>query len=188
MYTSGSTGTPKGVEIRHRSILRLVCDVDYIELGSRTRMLHAAPLGFDASTLELWGPLLNGGCVVVHDEQLPTGAGLEATIRRHGVTTAWLTAALFNAVVDEDPRRLSGLQELFTGGEALSVDHVRRMRGAAPGVALHNGYGPTECTTFPCTTRIDDVPAGRPSLPTRPPPPPHTSTLPNPPGAHNTPA
>src|SRR3546814_6733781 len=73
-------------------------------------MLHAAPLGFDASTLELWGPLLNGGCVVVHDEQLPTGAGLEATIRRHGVTTAWLTAALFNAVVDEDPRRLSGLQ------------------------------------------------------------------------------
>src|SRR3546814_404693 len=42
MYTSGSTGTPKGVEIRHRSILRLVCDVDYIELGSRTRMLHRA--------------------------------------------------------------------------------------------------------------------------------------------------
>src|SRR3546814_2296188 len=40
MYTSGSTGTPKGVEIRHRSILRLVCDVDYIALGSRTRMLH----------------------------------------------------------------------------------------------------------------------------------------------------
>src|SRR3546814_3574608 len=30
MYTSGSTGTPKGAEIRHRSILRLVCDVDYI--------------------------------------------------------------------------------------------------------------------------------------------------------------
>src|SRR3546814_11141 len=165
MYTSGSTGTPKGVEIRHRSILRLVCDVDYIELGSRTRMLHAAPLGFDASTLELCGPLLNGGCVVVHDEPLPTGAGLEATIRRHGVTTARLTAALFNAVVDEDPRRLSGLQELFTGGEALSVDHVRRMRGAAPGVALHNGYGPTECTTFTCTHRIDDVPAGATSIP-----------------------
>jgi amino acid adenylation domain-containing protein len=165
MYTSGSTGTPKGVEIRHRSILRLVCDVDYIELGPQTRMLHAAPLGFDASTLELWGPLLNGGCVVVHDEELPTGAGLEATIGRHGVTTAWLTAALFNAVVDEDPRRLSGLQALFTGGEALSVDHVRRMRAAAPATALHNGYGPTECTTFTCTHRIDDVPADAASIP-----------------------
>src|SRR3546814_4120783 len=76
-----------------------------------------------------------------------------------------LTAALFNAVVEEDPRRLSGLQELFTGGEALSVDHVRRMRGAAPGVALHNGHGPTECTTFTCTHRIDDVPAGATSIP-----------------------
>src|SRR3546814_13050244 len=105
-------------------------------------MLHAARLGFYSSTLELWGPLLNGGCMVVHDEQLPTGAGLEATIRRHGVTTAWLTAALFNAVVDDDPRRLSGLQELFLGGEALAFDHVRRMRGAVHGVALPKlGHG-----------------------------------------------
>jgi len=69
-------------------------------------------------------------------------------IARHGVTTAWLTAALFNTVVDEDPRQLAGLRELFTGGEALSVDHVRRMRSAAPETRLRNGYGPTECTTF----------------------------------------
>ncbi|MBJ7574535.1 amino acid adenylation domain-containing protein [Luteimonas sp. MC1828] len=175
MYTSGSTGTPKGVEIRHRSILRLVCDGGFIELGPDTRMLHAAPLGFDASTLELWGALLNGGCVVVHDEALPTGAGLAATFDRHGVTTAWLTAALFNAVVDEDPRQLSGLRTLLTGGEALSVDHVRRMREAAPGVALHNGYGPTECTTFTCTHPVPDrlpddatsIPIGRPIADTR---------------------
>lgn len=159
MYTSGSTGTPKGVEILHRSILRLVCGVDYIALGPETRMLHAAPLGFDASTLEIWGALLNGGCVVVHGEAVPTGEGLARTIARHGVTTAWLTAALFNTVVDEDPRQLAGLRELFTGGEALSVDHVRRMRSAAPETRLRNGYGPTECTTFTCTQAIDDVPA-----------------------------
>ena len=170
MYTSGSTGTPKGVEIQHHAILRLVCDVDYVALGPGTRMLHAAPLGFDASTLELWGALLNGGGVVVHDEAIPSGAGLAATIARHDVTTAWLTAALFNAVVDEDPGHLAGLRELFTGGEALSVDHVRRMRRAAPRVRLCNGYGPTECTTFTCTHAIpadldDDVtsiPIGRP--------------------------
>ncbi|MFC5593972.1 polyketide synthase [Lysobacter niastensis] len=158
MYTSGSTGTPKGVEIRHRSILRLVCGVAYIELGSSTRMLHAAPLGFDASTLEIWGALLNGGCVVVHGEAVPTGEGLASTISRHGVTTAWLTAALFNTVVDENPQHLAGLDELFTGGEALSVEHVRRMRLEAPATRLRNGYGPTECTTFTCTHAIDDVP------------------------------
>ncbi len=133
-------------------------------------MLHAAPLGFDASTLELWGALLNGGCVVVHGEMLPTGAGLAATIARHGVTTAWLTAALFNAIVDEDPRQLAGLQDLITGGEALSVGHVRRLRAAAPGTRLYNGYGPTECTTFTCTYPIPlelaadtvSIPIGRP--------------------------
>ncbi|MET0892540.1 MAG: amino acid adenylation domain-containing protein [Pseudoxanthomonas sp.] len=170
MYTSGSTGMPKGVEIPHRAILRLVVGVDYVDLGPDTCMLHCAPLGFDASTLEIWGPLLNGGRVVIHDEALPTGAGLARSIRQHGVTTLWLTSALFNAVVDEDPQQLAEVRELFTGGEALSVDHVRRMRVAVPGMRLNNAYGPTECTTFTTThpvpaTLAEDlasIPIGRP--------------------------
>lgn len=165
MYTSGSTGTPKGVEVTQRAIVRLVCGANYVPLDADTRLLHAAPLGFDASTLEIWGALLNGGCIVVHGEAVPSGPGLAATIARHGVTTAWLTAALFNAVVDDDPRHLAGLRELITGGEALSVRHVRRMREAAPEVRLSNGYGPTECTTFTCTWAIDAVPADASAIP-----------------------
>ncbi|WP_354400011.1 amino acid adenylation domain-containing protein [Variovorax sp. OAS795] len=170
MYTSGSTGTPKGIEICHRAILRLVIGVDYADLAPGRAMLHAAPLGFDAATLEIWGPLLNGGCCVIHGERVPTGAGLAATIARHGVHTAWLTAALFNAVVDDDPAHLSGLRHLITGGEALSVPHVRRALSALPQLTLSNGYGPTECTTFAATYRIPhalpaelrSVPLGRP--------------------------
>ncbi|MGE8202296.1 MAG: non-ribosomal peptide synthetase, partial [Variovorax sp.] len=170
MYTSGSTGTPKGIEICHRSILRLVVGVDYVALAPGRAMLHAAPLGFDAATLEIWGPLLNGGCCVVHEERVPTGAGLARTIARHDVHTAWLTAALFNAVIDDDPAHLSGLRHLFTGGEALSVPHVRRALAALPGLTLSNGYGPTECTTFAATHRIASplpedlrsIPLGRP--------------------------
>jgi len=165
MYTSGSTGTPKGVEVPQRAVVRLVCGANYLRLDSATRMLHAAPLGFDASTLEIWGALLNGGCIVVHDEAVPSGAGLAARIARHGVTTAWLTSALFNAVVDDDPQHLRGLRDLITGGEALSVDHVRRMREALPEVRLSNGYGPTECTTFTCTFVVDAVPEDARSIP-----------------------
>ena len=175
MYTSGSTGVPKGVQIEHRSILRLVGDVDYVRLDADTRFLHAAPLGFDASTLELWGPLVHGGAGVVYRDHVPTGPGLAAAIVRHGVTTAWLTAALFNAIVDDDPRHLAGLRQLYTGGEALSVAHVRRALAALPDTELHNGYGPTECTTFTTTHRIGRelpadaraVPIGRPIADTR---------------------
>lgn len=175
MYTSGSTGVPKGVQIEHRSIVRLVGDVDYVRLDADTRFLHAAPLGFDASTLELWGPLAHGGAVVVHAEPVPTGRGLARSIASRGVTTAWLTAALFNAVVDDDPGHLRGLRQLYTGGEALSPHHVRRALAALPGLELHNGYGPTECTTFTTTHAIGRdlaadaraIPIGRPITDTR---------------------
>ncbi|MBF5042081.1 amino acid adenylation domain-containing protein [Aggregicoccus sp. 17bor-14] len=175
MYTSGSTGQPKGVQVPHRAINRLVCAVDYVDLGEAQVLLHAAPLAFDASTFELWGALLNGGRVVCHPERVPTAAGLRECIARHGVTTAWLTAALFNALVDEDASCLRGLSQLLTGGEALSVTHVRRAQAALPGTQLINGYGPTECTTFAATYRIPRelpptqraVPIGRPIRDTR---------------------
>ncbi len=157
MYTSGSTGTPKGVCIPDRAILGLVCDVGFIDLGADTVFLQAAPLGFDASTLEIWGPLLNGGQLAIHHEAVPTATGLGEAIRRHGITHLWLTAALFNSVVDEDPHQLHGLRQLFTGGEALSVRHVRRMCETEPDIALFNGYGPTECTTFAVTHAITDL-------------------------------
>src|SRR4029077_5732368 len=126
MYTSGSTGKPKGVQIEHRSIIRLVGRPAYVELTPATRFLHAAPLGFDASTLELWGPLLHGGACVVYTDPVPTGRGLARVIAAHGVTTMWLHPALFNSVVDEDPRLLAGVKQLFTGGEALSPSHIAR--------------------------------------------------------------
>ena len=175
MYTSGSTGTPKGVEVVHRAINRLVRRVSYVRLGPDEVLLHAAPLAFDASTFEIWGALLHGGKVVLHPEAVPTARGLRDCIERHGVTTAWLTAALFNTIVDEDARALGGLRQLLTGGEALSVTHVRRALDATPQTQIINGYGPTETTTFatchpiprslPEGTRT--IPIGRPIRDTR---------------------
>ena len=166
MYTSGSTGEPKGICIPHAAVLRLVLEAEYVDLGRGETVLHAAPLGFDASTFEIWGPLLNGGCCVLHDEVLATPAGLARTIRRERVRTAWLTAALFNSVVDADPQHLAGLRQLLIGGEALSVGHVRRALQAWPDLILINGYGPTETTTFAATYRIPhEVPADTRSIP-----------------------
>ena len=57
---------------------------------------------------------------------LPTGAGLSETIARHKVSSAWLTAALFNAIVDENASHLAGLKELLIGGEAYQIRAIAR--------------------------------------------------------------
>jgi amino acid adenylation domain-containing protein len=154
MFTSGSTGVPKAVYAPHRAVTRLVCGVEYVRLDAETRVLQLAPLSFDASTLEIWGPLLNGGTVVVHPQDLPALVDLGHTMARHGVTTAWLTASLFNRVIDTAPEILRPLRQVLTGGEALSVPHVVRALAALPETTIVNGYGPTETTTFATTLTI----------------------------------
>ena len=166
MFTSGSTGMPKGVVIPQRAVLRLVTNPRYMQLDTHTRMLQAAPFGFDASTLELWGPLLNGGCCVLHRELIPSARGLAKTISELQVNTAWLTSALFNNVVDGGVKHLQGLKQLLIGGEALSVTQVRRALAELPELRLINGYGPTESTTFACTYDIPrDLPEDAKSVP-----------------------
>ncbi|MGY2421006.1 AMP-binding protein, partial [Pseudomonas tolaasii] len=64
MYTSGSTGTPKGVLVPHRAITRLVINNGYAEFNPQDRVAFASNPAFDASTLDVWAPLLNGGAVV----------------------------------------------------------------------------------------------------------------------------
>ncbi|MEY4580869.1 MAG: linear pentadecapeptide gramicidin synthetase LgrC, partial [Pseudomonadota bacterium] len=112
LYTSGSTGTPKGVEVPHRAVDRLVKHSKFARFGSDVTILQAAPVAFDASTFEIWGALLNGGKLALYPDALPTTSGLARAIAQHGVTTMWLTAALFNAVIDDDPLVLAPLRQL----------------------------------------------------------------------------
>jgi amino acid adenylation domain-containing protein len=175
MFTSGSTGRSKGVEVPHRAIVRLVQAQDFARIGPQESWLHMAPTSFDASTLEIWAALLNGGRCVVLEEPLPTPGLLADTICRHGVTSAWFTATLFNTLVDEAPESFAGLQQILVGGEALSPEHIRRAFKQLPGVRFVNGYGPTENTTFTCCHVISQqdvetgsaIPIGRPIANTR---------------------
>src|SRR5262249_24843293 len=170
LFTSGSTGRPRGVEVLHRGIVRLLFGADYASLGPEEKILQLAPLSFDASTFEIWGALLHGGEVVVFPDDLPSAGALGEAIARHGITTLWLNASLFNAIADENPSALSPLRQLLVGGEALSVAHIERARRFLPATALVKGYGPTENTTFSCCysipERIDpaaaSIPMGRP--------------------------
>src|SRR6267378_1472513 len=174
IYTSGSTGRPKGICIEQRSVVRLVRSTNYVELGPQEVFLLFAPISFDASTLELWGSLLNGARLVVCPAGLLSPQELGRVIQEHGVTTLWLTAALFHQMVDEQIGSLQGVRQLLAGGETLSPSHVCRMLEVIGKNRLINGYGPTENTTFTCChvmtaqSRIErTVPIGRPISNTR---------------------
>ena len=170
LYTSGSTGQPKGVLVPHQAILRLVIHPDYCDLGPGTRMLQHSPVAFDASTFEIWGTLLNGGELVLFPEAPMTLRSLGEAVRDNGINTLWLTAGLFHAMVDERIDDLAGVTQLLAGGDVLSPSRADAILTRFPDLALINGYGPTENTTFTCCHRItrndctsgQAIPIGRP--------------------------
>ncbi|MFD9220700.1 amino acid adenylation domain-containing protein [Streptomyces sp. NPDC060064] len=167
-YTSGSTGTPKGVCVPHRAVLRLVVGADFISMDSTDTFLHFAPVAFDASTLEIWGALLNGATLAVAPSGDLSLAELLRFVRDERISVMWLTAGLFHRAVDQGLTDLPHLRHLLAGGDALSVAHVNRAVAAIPHTAVTNGYGPTENTTFTTTHTVREpvdsatVPIGRP--------------------------
>jgi len=169
MYTSGSTGRPKGVMVPHRAVVRLVKNTNYAELTDQETFLQFSPVSFDASTLEIWGPLLNGGCLAIMPPGEQSLAELGAAIRTYGVTSMWLTAGLFNVMVEQRLEDLRPLRQLLIGGDVLSPAHVAKALAELPACKMINGYGPTEGTTFSCCHPIQDddgraasIPIGRP--------------------------
>ena len=165
MYTSGSTGRPKGVVVPHIAVVRLVMGQTYAAFGPHLRTLLLAPTAFDASTFELWAPLLHGGTCVVFPDQLPDFSPLAKVLREGRVNCLWLTAGLFNQVIDHAPDMLSTVDQIITGGDVLSMPHVRRATELLPNARLTNGYGPTESTTFACSHDIRPEDLGRVSVP-----------------------
>ncbi|HEX6355903.1 non-ribosomal peptide synthase/polyketide synthase [Actinophytocola sp.] len=166
MFTSGSSGVPKGVAVSHHDVVGLAGDRRFAG-GAHSRVLLHSAAAFDASTYEVWVPLLAGGRIVVAPEGDVDADVLRGAVSRHGVTAVWLTAGLFPVMAHDDPSCFTGVREVWTGGDVVPADAVRRVLDACPGLVVVDGYGPTETTTFATAYRVpsmvpDLVPIGRP--------------------------
>nr|WNA11485.1 nonribosomal peptide synthetase [Kitasatospora sp.] len=173
MYTSGSTGRPKGVVTTHRNITALALDPRFDPTAHHRVLLHS-PTAFDASTYELWVPLLNGNTLAIApagDLDIHT---LQHTITEQQITALWLTSSLFNLIVEHAPDTFTNVRQIWTGGEAVSGTTVRHLHTTCPNTTVIDGYGPTETTTFATHhpthtpyTGPTTVPIGRPMANTR---------------------
>jgi len=173
MYTSGSTGSPKGIAVTHRDVAELAVDPCW-RGGDHQRVLAHSPHAFDASTYELWVPLLSGGQIVIApagELDIPT---LAQTITQHGITSLFVTTALFNLMAEQCPGCFTGMRQVWTGGETVSATAISHVLNTCPTTTIVNGYGPTETTTFATHHLIrapydpgPTVPIGRPMANTR---------------------
>ncbi|MFI6907015.1 amino acid adenylation domain-containing protein [Nonomuraea sp. NPDC050394] len=140
IYTSGSTGVPKGVMVPHRGVVNLV---ESLAFPAAERVLLLTPLSFDIAALELFGPLLRGGAVVVAP---PYG---KLTPLLADVTTVQAPPSVLEEIIDDLP---DGLPKILSGGEPLGLPLARRLLGKTR--ELHNMYGPTETTIWSLTHRV----------------------------------
>ncbi|MFI8860667.1 amino acid adenylation domain-containing protein [Streptomyces prasinus] len=169
MYTSGSTGTPKGVIAPHCGITRLALPGGYAHFGPDNRTAFAANPAFDASTMEVWAPLLSGGRIVVVDQDdLLDPVRFARTLDRYGITVLFLTTSLFLRHAEygaQAAEALGRLRCLLVGGDVMDPARLRAFLAAhRPGRFVHV-YGPTETTTFALAHVVQHVPAGARRVP-----------------------
>ncbi|KAF9342305.1 hypothetical protein BGX26_007829, partial [Mortierella sp. AD094] len=166
MYTSGSTGVPKGVLVPHRAIARLTINNGYADIGVDDCVAFAANPAFDASTFEVWAPLLNGGCVAIIDtDSFTDSRRLSEAISRHSITAMFLTTVLFNQFVSSIRSSLAKLKYLLCGGEQESLESFNTLLQYGGPQHLIHCYGPTETTTFATTYRVARIEDGQNRLP-----------------------
>ncbi|MGQ4733615.1 amino acid adenylation domain-containing protein, partial [Streptomyces sp. Ju416(a)] len=174
MYTSGSTGTPKGVANTHHNVVHLAAD-HYWQTGNHDRILMHSPYAFDASTFEIWTPLLTGGRIVIAPPGHLTPTDFANIISQQGVTALFISAGYFRVLAEERPECFNGVREIWAGGDIVSPTAVHRVRQACPEITVANEYGPTETTVFSSVNPITPndpqphhtVPIGRPLWNTR---------------------
>ncbi|MEU7876222.1 non-ribosomal peptide synthase/polyketide synthase, partial [Dactylosporangium sp. NPDC049140] len=149
IYTSGSTGQPKGVLVGHRGVVnRLVRMQEVWQLRPGERVLHKAPLSFDASVWELFWPVVVGGeCVVAEPGRHRDLDYLIDLLASGRITALHCVPSLFRLLTQHPALGdLPGVRYVYCSGEALSTEDVTRFYARNSTTVIGNLYGPTEAS------------------------------------------
>lgn len=91
----------------------------YADFNEQDSIAFASNPAFDASTMEVWGALLNGGqLLVIEHTTLIDPMRFSAALRQCNVSVLFLTTALFNQYVQLIPEALGGCACCFQAESA----------------------------------------------------------------------
>jgi amino acid adenylation domain-containing protein len=163
IYTSGSTGVPKGVGVSHRTAVHLFTAtrerLAFLE-GDIWTVVHSS--AFDFSVWEIWGSLLQGGClIVVPLDIVQSPVDLYTFLCREQVTVLNQTPSALRQLLDIRRQRAGqrdwNLRLIVCGGDALDQELAADL--VQLGIPVWNFYGPTESTVWTTCTLIEGPPA-----------------------------
>jgi len=154
LYTSGSTGLPKGVAIRHGALSNFIQAMAHQPgITADDRLLALTTIGFDIAGLELFGPLAQGGTVILTDGSASRdGAHLVNLVGRMRPSLMQATPAGWRMLVEAGWKGDPDLR-ILCGGEALDSRLAAQL--LEHGRELWNLYGPTETTIWSAAIRVE---------------------------------
>jgi tyrocidine synthetase-3 len=156
IYTSGSTGNPKGVLVRHASAVNVLYSVaDKLQLTPSDRWVAITTCTFDMSVVEMFAPLLSGGCVILAGKEEASDPDVLASLLEvHEATVLQATPGMWNVLIESGWKGRRELQ-VISGGEAMSETLISRLLTLAGRV--WNMYGPTETTVYSTALELTSV-------------------------------
>ncbi|MFE9403312.1 amino acid adenylation domain-containing protein [Streptomyces sp. NPDC006530] len=156
IHTSGSTGIPKAVAVGREALVNhLTGTAERFGLAAGDRVLLFAQPSFDVALEEVLPSLYAGACLVVPEQDVPTGGELAQLLAAARVTVANLPTSYFLATREE---LLPVLTEgrwaprlIVLGGERIPADVMRAFftdtaadAATGPRFSVLNVYGVTE--------------------------------------------
>ncbi|MCY7261992.1 non-ribosomal peptide synthetase [Pseudomonas protegens] len=172
IYTSGSTGQPKGVVVSHGEIA-MHCQAVIRRFGMRADdcELHFYSINFDAATERLLVPLLSGAQLVLRAQGQWDAEEICQLIRQHRISILGFTPSYGSQLAQHlaTQQQTLPVRMCITGGEALTGEHLQRIRAAFQPSLFFNAYGPTETVVMPLASLapqhlaegVASVPIGR---------------------------
>jgi len=173
IYTSGSTGRPKGVRVSHGNIttcLTVTPESAYWPVVHDCGLTCCVTtISFDAFIIQFGMSLFNGKCFIfASEEEAKDPIELVKLFRRTGANHFCCTSSRMIQYLElpefVDCMRSCG--SFVQGGEKFPEALLKRLKEINPGMAIINGYGPTEIS-INCNSvdlrNSDWISVGRPS-------------------------